>query len=81
MEGIRPGACMIWKPAGGGISALVTVIALDLDRDKVQVHVTRASTGRCAAHWVDMSALSEGPKDAKPCSCVAQPHGKDDHAA
>ena len=58
MDGIQPGACMLWKPAGGGVSALVTVMALDLDRDRAQVHVTRASTGACAAHWVDMGALS-----------------------
>ncbi len=80
MDGIRPGSCMLWKPAGGGVSALVTVIALDLDRDKAQVHVTRASTGRCASHWVDMSALSEAPREARPCACSQQP-GQDDHAA
>ena len=80
MDGIRLGACMLWKPAGGGVSALVTVISLDLDRDKAQVHVARASTGLCAAHWVDMAALSEGPKEAKPCACAAKP-GEDDHAA
>jgi hypothetical protein len=74
---------MIWKPAGGGVAATVTVIALDLDRDKVQVHVIRASTGACAPHWVDMAALSEGPKEAKPCSCTTKPHegGEDDHHA
>ena len=80
MDGIQPGACMLWKPAGGGVSALVTVMALDLDRDKAQVHVTRASSGLCAAHWVDMNALSEAPKEAKPCAC-ANKHGQDDHAA
>ena len=80
MDGIQPGACMLWKPAGGGVSALVTVMALDLDRDRAQVHVTRASTGACAAHWVDMGALSEGPKEAKPCAC-AHTSGQDDHAA
>jgi hypothetical protein len=69
---------MLWKPAGGGVSALVTVMALDLDRDKAQVHVTRASSGLCAAHWV--AALSEAPKEAKPCAC-ANKHGQDDHAA
>ena len=72
MDGIRPGVCMIWKPAGGGLSALVTVMALDLDRDKVQVHVTRTSTGLCAAHWVDMNALSDAPKDAQPCTCAVR---------
>jgi hypothetical protein len=71
---------MLWKPAGGGVSALVTVMTLDLDRDKAQVHVTRASTGVCAAHWVDMGALSEAPKEAKPCACATR-HGQDDHAA
>jgi len=80
MDGIQPGACMLWKPAGGGVSALVTVMALDLDRDKAQVHVTRASSGTCAAHWVDMAALSEAPKEAKPCTCATR-HGEDDHAA
>ena len=80
MDGIQPGACMLWKPAGGGVSALVTVMALDLDRDKAQVHVTRASSGLCAAHWVDMAALSEAPKEAKPCAC-ANKHGQDEHAA
>ena len=45
MDGIRPGVCMLWKPAGGGVSALVTVITLDLDSDKVLVHVKRASSG------------------------------------
>lgn len=73
MDGIQPGACMIWKPAGGGVAAAVTVMALDLDRDKVQVHVIRKSSGLCAAHWVDMSALSEGPKDAQPCACASKP--------
>jgi len=83
MDGIQPGACMIWKPAGGGVKAIVTVMALDLDRDKAQVHVIRASTGTCAAHWVDMAALSEGPKDATPCACATKPHegGEDDHHA
>lgn len=86
MDGIRPGVCMIWKPAGGGISALVTVMALDLDRDKVQVHVVRASNGQCAPHWVDMSALSEAPKEAQPCACsrkepAAKDPGTGDHAA
>jgi N-formylglutamate amidohydrolase len=71
---------MLWKPAGGGVSALVTVICLDLDRDKAQVHVARVSTGLCAAHWVDMAALSEAPKEAKPCACASKP-GEDDHAA
>jgi hypothetical protein len=80
MDGIRPGACMLWKPAGGGVSALVTVMALDLERDKVQVHVTRSSTGTCASHWVDLTSLSEAPKDAKPCAC-GQVKGEGDHAA
>jgi hypothetical protein len=71
---------MLWKPAGGGVSALVTVMNLDLDRDRAQVHVTRASTGLCAVHWVDMAALSAAPKEAKPCAC-ARTHGEDDHAA
>lgn len=74
MDGIRPGVCMIWKPAGGGISALVTVVAVDLDHDKAQVHVKRASTGACAPHWVDMGALAEAGADARPCSCVDKPH-------
>jgi hypothetical protein len=74
---------MIWKPAGGGVAATVTVIALDLDRDKAQVHVVRRSTGLCAAHWVDMAALSEGPKDAQGCACNLHPvaGGEDDHHA
>jgi hypothetical protein len=71
---------MLWKPAGGGVSALVTVIALDLDRDRAQVHVARASTGRCAAHWVDLNALSGAPQEAKPCAC-ALGTGQDHHAA
>jgi hypothetical protein len=71
---------MLWNPVGGGVSALVTVMALDLDRDKAQVHVRRASTGLCASHWVDTSALSPAPKEAKPCAC-ATTHGEDDHAA
>jgi hypothetical protein len=29
---------------------------------------------------VDMAALSEAPKEAKPCAC-ANKHGQDDHAA
>lgn len=91
MDGIRPGECMLWKPAGGGLSALVTVMALDLDRDKVQVHVTRTSTGQCASHWVDMGALSEAPREAQPCGCTrkdpapadgtAKDPGTGDHAA
>lgn len=80
MDEIRPGACMLWKPAGGGVSALVTVISLDLEHDRAQVHVARVSTGRCAAHWVDMGSLSEGPKDAKPCACVVKA-GEGNHAA
>jgi len=81
MDGIRPGACMLWKPAMGGVSALVTVMALDLDRDKVQVHVKKASTGGCAVHWVDLNSLSEAPRDAQPCACASRSHGRDDHAA
>ncbi len=82
MDGIRPGVCMIWKPAGGGISALVTVIGLDLDHDKAQVHVKRASTGTCKAHWVDMAALSEAAADARPCGCAEKPHEpNENHAA
>lgn len=83
MDGIQLGSCMLWKPAGGGLKAIVTVMALDLERDRAQVHVQRASTGLCKAHWVDMAALSEGPKDAKPCGCVATPQtgGEDDHHA
>ena len=71
MDGIRPGACMLWKPATSGVSALVTVIALDLEKDRVQVHVMRTSTQTCAAHWVDMSQLSLAPTGACPCSCIA----------
>jgi len=74
MDGIRPGVCMTWKPAGGGISALVTVVAVDLDRDKAQVHVKKASTGACAAHWVDMGALAPAGAEARPCACVDKPH-------
>jgi len=83
MDGIRLGACMLWKPAGGGVAATVTVMALDLDKDKAQVHIKRASTGLCAAHWVDMAALSEGPKDGRPCACFTTPlaGGEDDHHA
>jgi len=82
MDGIRPGVCMIWKPAGGGISALVTIIAVDLDRDKAQVHVKRASTGVCAAHWVDMAALAEATGEARPCSCLDKPsEPSENHAA
>ena len=82
MDEILTGACMLWKPAGGGVSALVTVIALDLERNKAQVHVARASTGACAAHWVDLSALSKAPGDARPCACAAvrQP-AEPEHAA
>ena len=72
MDGIRPGACMLWKPATSGIAALVTVIALDSDRDRAQVHVTRASTQTCAAHWVDRHQLSAAPLDARPCACVTR---------
>jgi hypothetical protein len=56
------------------------VIALDLDRDRAQVHVARASTGLCAAHWVDLNALSAAPLEAKPCAC-ALGTGQDNHAA
>ena len=81
MDGIQTGACMLWKPAGGGVSALVTVMHLDLDRDKAQVHVTRRSTGLCAAHWVDMGALNEAVGEVKPCSCVDKPHEPGEHHA
>ena len=83
MDGIRPGVCMIWKPAGGGLTAAVTIVAVDLDRDKAQVHVKRASTGTCASHWVDMNALAEASGDMLPCACVDKPHepGEDHHAA
>jgi len=70
MDEIRPGACMLWKPATSGVSALVTVIALDQEKDRALVHVTRASTKTCAPHWVDMNQLSEAPRDAHPCCCV-----------
>ena len=70
MDGIRLGACMFWKPATSGVSAQVTVIDLDLARDRALVHVRRASTQTCAAHWVDADQLSEAPRDAHPCDCV-----------
>ena len=70
MDGIRLGVCMLWKPATSGVPALVTVISLDLDKDRVQVHVTRSSTQTCAAHWVDLNQLSEAPREARPCACV-----------
>ena len=73
MDGIRLGACMLWKPATSGVSALVTVISLDLEKDRAQVHVTRASTQLCAAHWVDMNQLSIAPPGACACGCVAKP--------
>lgn len=72
MDVIKPGACMLWKPATSGISALVTVISLDFENNRAQVHVTRASTKTCAAHWVDMNLLSEAPKGSAPCACVAR---------
>ena len=83
MDEIRLGVCMHWKPSGGGCEATVTVMALDLDRDRVQIHIKRATTGLCAAHWVPMSALSAGPKDAQPCACSDSPQagGEDDHHA
>lgn len=84
MEGIRPGACMLWKPAGGGVSALVTIIALDLERDRAQVHVRSISTGACREHWVDMAALSEAGPEARGCGCKEKPHAPgegDPHAA
>ena len=84
MDGVQPGACMIWRPSAGGIKATVTVMAVDLDHDRVQVHVKKASTGLCASHWVDLAALSEAPADAQPCACHDKPRdepGKDDHAA
>jgi hypothetical protein len=71
MDEIRPGACMLWKPATSGVSALVTVISLDLEKDRTLVHVARASSQTCAAHWVDMNQLSEAPRDARPCACIA----------
>ncbi len=83
MDGIRLGACMLWKPATSGVSALVTVISLDLDKNRAQVHVTRASSQTCAAHWVDMNQLCEAPKGACPCACVARanPEGQGSDAA
>ena len=72
MDGIKPGACMLWRPATSGVSALVTVVSLDLENDRALVHVTRASTGTCAAHWVDMNQLSGAPADACPCPCAAK---------
>jgi hypothetical protein len=82
MDEILTGACMLWKPAGGGVSALVTVVALDLERNRAQVHVVRASTGACAAHWVDLGALSQAPAGAKPCACAAvQPSAEPEPAA
>jgi len=38
---------------------------VDLDHDRAQVHVKRASTGTCATHWVDMGALVEAGGDAR----------------
>lgn len=83
MDGIRPGACMLWKPATSGVSALVTVISMDLEKDRALVHVARTSTQTCAAHWVEMHQLSEAPREARPCSCVASanPEGQDSNAA
>ena len=82
MDEILTGACMLWKPAGGGLSALVTVVALDLERNKAQVHIVRASTGACAAHWVDLSALSKAPAEARPCACAAErPPAQTEHPA
>jgi hypothetical protein len=74
---------MTWKPGGGGCAATVTVVAFDLDKDKAQVHVKRASTGLCAAHWVDMRALTPAAPEAKPCACLTAPvaGGEDDHHA
>jgi hypothetical protein len=63
---------MLWKPATSGVPALVTVIAMDLEKDRVQVHILRTSTQTCAAHWVDMSQLSQAPVGALPCACVAK---------
>jgi hypothetical protein len=70
MDGIRPGACMLWRPATSGVSALVTVISLQLENNRAEVHVTRTSTHTCAVHWVDMSQLSEAPRTASPCNCI-----------
>jgi hypothetical protein len=72
MDGIRPGACMLWKPAGGGVSALVTIMALDLEKDRALIHVRRATTGECREHWVDMAALSPAAPDARPCGCAVK---------
>ncbi|HWQ10463.1 MAG TPA: hypothetical protein VN436_15190 [Holophaga sp.] len=70
MNGIRPGVCMLWKPASNGPSAVVTVVALDLDKDKALVHVVKASTGACAPHWVDLASLTEAPQGTQPCPCA-----------
>lgn len=78
MDGIRPGECMLWKPATSGVSAVVTVIALDLDHARALVHVLRTSTQTCAAHWVDMEHLSEAPKGAVPCPCVRNAFPEDE---
>lgn len=72
MDGIRSGVCKTWKPATRGLSAIVTVISVDLVRDKALVHVVRASTGTCAPHWVDMESLSDAPQAAQPCSCMSE---------
>jgi hypothetical protein len=80
MDGIRPGGCMVWKPAAGGASATVTVVAVDLEGGRALVHVTKASTGTCAPHWVSLSALSGAVQGARPCACVSAvppAHGHD----
>jgi hypothetical protein len=77
MDEIRPGTCMLWKPATNGVPALVTVISLDLDNDRAQIHVTRASTQTCAPHWVDMNLLSKAPVGASACACVAKLNPKE----
>jgi hypothetical protein len=71
MDGVRPGICMLWSPATRGLSATVTVISVDLDRDKALVHVFKRSTGTCAPHWVDLERLSEAPKGTHPCLCAS----------
>ena len=70
MDAMAVGACRTWKPASGGVSAVVTVQALDLEKGRALVHVPRRCSGGCSAHWVDLDRLFEAPEGAGPCACT-----------
>lgn len=73
MAELEVGACRLWKPTSGGLGAVVTVRQIDAARSRALIHLVKASTGSCAAHWVELATLSPAPEGARPCACEQAP--------